>query len=276
VDQRNELLAATGTGVALLGMLVLLTALAFAWPQPEALILVGLLNFVTLTRVALEFRLPVGHAVALACLTVSYVAGYHFLTGWPAELARPERAAWLVRQTFVGPCGAALAGLVTVLAATADRWRSRLPRDAEYYSAGAGLIGLLSIFLVAVPAIAEPVRATAVGSWYSAGCLLLGYRWRRPRLIQGGSIVLLATTVAALHWLRPGEFALWATVLAAEALLASALAGPWRPTALVGGLLALAGSFAGAAALQSGWPTITAVLLACAAFVQARQSQTRE
>src|SRR5262249_43972288 len=71
--ERHGLLAVTGTGVALLGMLVMLAALACAWPQPGALILVGLLNFAVLTGVALGVRLPAAHAVALASLTVSYV-----------------------------------------------------------------------------------------------------------------------------------------------------------------------------------------------------------
>src|SRR5262249_34156758 len=75
-----------------------------------ALILVGLLNFAVLTGVALGFRLPAAHAVALVSLTVSYVAGYHLVLGWPSELSRPERAAWLVPPTVSGGGGAGPAG----------------------------------------------------------------------------------------------------------------------------------------------------------------------
>src|SRR5262249_22365991 len=143
---RQGLLAATGTGVALLGMLALLAGLGCAWPRPELLVLDGLLDFAVLSAVAFALRMPPAHRVAPACLAVSYTAGYHWLAGWPAELARDEQSAWLVRQVISGQGGAALAGLVTLLAVVADRLRpTRRRPDADYYAVGAGLLGLLSV-----------------------------------------------------------------------------------------------------------------------------------
>src|SRR5262249_35363888 len=57
-----------GTAVALVGAAVMLLAVALAWPQPVALLVVCTLDFAVLTAVALRGRLPLAHAAAVPCL----------------------------------------------------------------------------------------------------------------------------------------------------------------------------------------------------------------
>src|SRR5207244_1833245 len=79
-----------GTATALGGVVLLLAALALAWPVPAALGLVGALNGAALAAVALRYRLPVAHVPAVVCLAVGYLAGFHVLAGnvplWEADL----------------------------------------------------------------------------------------------------------------------------------------------------------------------------------------------
>src|SRR5262249_27332669 len=68
---------AAGTAVALLGAAGMLLALALAWPRPEALAVVGALNFGLLTWAAFRYRAAPAHAPALLCLAVGYLAAFH-------------------------------------------------------------------------------------------------------------------------------------------------------------------------------------------------------
>ena len=70
-----------GTGVALAGMLILLAALALAWPVPLALLLVAALNFAVLEGAAARGRLPLAVVPALLCLAVGYLVGLYLLHG---------------------------------------------------------------------------------------------------------------------------------------------------------------------------------------------------
>src|SRR5262249_52894428 len=68
------------TALALAGILVLLAALAMAWPQPVALILVCAVNFSVLSIVAWRCQWAIAHAGALPCLAVGYLTAYHLLS----------------------------------------------------------------------------------------------------------------------------------------------------------------------------------------------------
>jgi hypothetical protein len=260
------LLAATATGVALIGTATMLAGLPCAWPEPALLIAVGLFNFVVLTVVAFRFGLPIVHGTALCSLTVAFAVGTHVLLNSPANV-ESERAAWLVKGLVSANNGTALVGLATFLAVAADRLRRA---DGAWYAAVAGCVTMCGLVLVAVPSIVEPSRAAVVGSWAGAACVVFGFRWRLAALQQTGSIILFAATTAALHWLYPMEYGLWGTVFALEALVGCMLTGPWRATAALASTLAVAGSLA---ASNSGWPTVTAGLLATTALCQAARSQ---
>ena len=81
---RNKELAAyhlAGTIVALVAMLVMLAALALAWPAPGWLIAVAVLNTVALVFAAFRWRLPVLHTGAIACAALAYLTAFYLLIG---------------------------------------------------------------------------------------------------------------------------------------------------------------------------------------------------
>ena len=135
-----------------------------------------------------------------------------------------------------------------------------------------GLVALFALGLVIIPSFAEPARAAAVGTWVAVGCVAFGARWKLPTLQSTGSVLQVGATIAALHWLEPGEYALWGAVFAAEALAGCALAGPWRTGAALAAALAVGGSLASESSFHSDWPAVTAGLLAAAALSQAGRS----
>ena len=53
----------------------------FAWPRPDLLVAVGLVNFALLLGVAIAANLPLLHAVAIANFTLAYLVGAHLALG---------------------------------------------------------------------------------------------------------------------------------------------------------------------------------------------------
>src|SRR5207244_3911748 len=67
------------TLLALGGTLVLLAALAAAWPNPVRLTIIGGGNALVLALVAYRFRLMPSYVPAQLCLVVVALTGYHWL-----------------------------------------------------------------------------------------------------------------------------------------------------------------------------------------------------
>src|SRR5262249_50740786 len=152
-------LRAVGTGIALGGMLVLLAALAMAWPQPVALVLVCSLDFAVLSALAWRYSLPVAHAAALPCLAVGYLTAYHLLTGG-LDVARGELGDRLLHVALSPTSGGALTALAVLLAGSAELLvRIRRQADGLYYAASAGILAVVSLALVAEEGLHDPGRA---------------------------------------------------------------------------------------------------------------------
>lgn len=214
--ERGDDLAPTrtaGTAVALTAMLVMLLAVALAWPLPLAVVVVCALNCAVLTTVAFRRGLPVAHAAALPCAVLGYLAAVYGVSGPDTSLA-----AWAVSASS----GTALVFLAAGLAVTAEvLWPSERRAHAGYYAAGAGAgaVALFSLALVTCQRADQPGLAMIVYALYGAGGLVLNRRWRR----EGVSFVALGLLVAATLWglggWAPGALQLWGAVVAAEALL---------------------------------------------------------
>ncbi len=70
-----------GTAIAILSGLFMLGMVALAWPKPELLLAVGIVNCVLLTALAIAGNLPLLHAAAIACGTLAATVGFHLLQG---------------------------------------------------------------------------------------------------------------------------------------------------------------------------------------------------
>jgi hypothetical protein len=206
---------ATGTMVALTGILTMLVAVVLAWPVPGTTAVVCALDFGVLTVVAFRHRLPVAHGAALPCLALGYLTAINAIVAPDQEFV-----GWFLSASG----GTWLVLLVLALTTTAEvlvrkeRWV-----DGAYYAAGSGATALASLFLVTRYGGDVPGGVSLIYALYGAGSLVLNRRWRQERVTYVGLGLLIAASLWALFWLAPERRPLWAAVVAAEALLLGVL-----------------------------------------------------
>jgi hypothetical protein len=204
-----------GTAVAAAGALVMLAAVALAWPEPVAVLLVCALNVGVLTAVASRRQVPLAHVPALACLALGYLTACHLLAG-RADLAETVASAW---------GGAALAGLVALLLLAAEiLCRTGRSLHGACYAGAAGVVALASLSLVTLLGFDDAGTNTLVYAAYAAVALAANLRWRRPALAYLGLALVPAATLWALQWSCPEHGPAWGLTLAVAALALSGMA----------------------------------------------------
>ena len=203
---------ATGTGVALAGFVALTAALAAAWPEPLAVLLVSAAAGGFLTRIAFREALPWAHAGAIPALALAAVVAFHGIVGhWGSE-----SLAVSVRSSA---SGAVLAGFALTLAAVAELLARRgSHQHAAAYAMGGVAVGFAGLFLVTINGPEEPLTAALVHAMCAFGLLASNYRWRLRVVAHGGLWLVLVGSLWALHAAVPGEMARWGFVVALEAL----------------------------------------------------------
>jgi len=222
-----------GTAVALVGVTGMVAALAIAWPWSWGVIAVGLFNAAALVFVAFRWRLPVAHAGAIASAAIVYLMGFLVLSGdlpWQPGAGGGRK---ILSLLLSGRTGLAMVGLLVVLAAVGE-WLARLGRreHAIQYAGGCAVVGLLSLILATHqglrplwdgfqgrPTIANAVDPMIVYSFYGLGSLAMAARWMRREWTYFGLALLVGATLWGLRWQAAEVGPLWATILAAEALL---------------------------------------------------------
>jgi hypothetical protein len=277
---KDSRLLLAGTGVALIGMLVMLASLLLAWPNPVVLLLVCLLDFAVLTAVAFLFRLPLAHAPAMVCLSVGYLTAYHLGAGHLAGVPREEWATRLADLAIEGPNANVLAILFVVAAAAAEglRWK-RLVADGVFYSVGGCVIALVSILIAAEAGFFESAsgqarfietaagRASIIFGFFAVSAWAVGWRWNWKWLDHVGATLVLGAVLWALKGRWPDAYPLWGFVLAATALSFSILVRRWWPQVAAAAALALIAFVA--PPTDSGRHTLSLFSLGGTAFVQA-------
>ncbi len=173
-----------GTTVALVGMIVMLTALGLAWPHPLAIVAVAAVDCAALVLAAFRWRLPVLHAGAIVCATLAYLTGFHVIYSDLPLFA--SDAATMFQKLISGPSGTALVGLFVLYAAASEviaRYGRR--RHALIYAGGAGVMALLGLTLTTIHGVqggGDAVRAAVLCTIYGTGGLATAARWRRIEL----------------------------------------------------------------------------------------------
>jgi hypothetical protein len=192
--------AVIATMLSLGGTLILLLALAAAWPHPVRLIVIGAIDCAVLSFVALRFRLTPAYVPAQICLAVAVLTGYHALVGHldgtRAELGKQLVVSWLSPESSVVLL--MLASLLAVLAEFCAR-KLRLS-DSRYLLSGAGVAAFASLLLVAVAGRESPGRAACVFGACAAGAWLVNARWRLTWLTSVAAAVLFGALVFVLRW----------------------------------------------------------------------------
>jgi hypothetical protein len=186
---------AIGSGAALLLWLVL------AWPRPELLVLLALIDAVALAAIALAAYFPVLYAIAWLAASLGLLFLLHGIQGrWPAGgVAEDPLGLKLLTALWAGR--SALFLLPSGLVATAMGWRLLLMRQrlaARSMLAAAGVLGLISLaiagttgFLPALavsgdPSLATPVFVILAAAIYALATKLAGRvatNWRAAVLV---------------------------------------------------------------------------------------------
>lgn len=188
-------LVTTASGVALLGVALLVVALALAWPLPGMVLAVGLIDFVLLTAVALRFRIAPVHVPALACLALAVLTAFH----WAAGDLHAERP---LHEALMGPSGGwALVVLAALAAAASELFlrRSR-PDDGLTYAWGSGALAFLSLVLLATARPFAPGGLAIALAVHGVIAVLVNLRWQRTALFSTGQGLLSAAAVLAVVW----------------------------------------------------------------------------
>ncbi len=202
---RLATLKTAGTALALTGGVMMLTAVVFAWPEPQLLITVGAFSFVALTLLAVVGRLAALHVPAIACGTLACLVAFHLwqgsFAGYEANLARR-----MYDLFFMGRTSVLLTGFSVVAAGIAG-WLLHQGRRASAisYLTGSGGIAALSIFTaIAVgffgAGVQEPNLASVVLLLYAVVLLVASYLFPLAALTWGGSALLLLGCVHCIGW----------------------------------------------------------------------------
>jgi hypothetical protein len=186
-------LRTAGTAVALVGMLVMLLAVLFAWPQPVPLLIVCVLNFAVLTTLAFTWDFPAAHAPALACLIAGYLTGIHYFSG-NLQVADDQLSFRIWEMALSALSGRALVVLVGVMTAVAIALKRRGRQvHARLYGISAAVAEVISLVLVHLHAHENPATAAAVCATYALGTLAVNVELRQPGLTWAASALILGT-----------------------------------------------------------------------------------
>lgn len=214
-----------GTGAAVAGALLMVGGTVLAWPQPLSIVPVALVDFAVLTTVAWLFEIPAAHLLAVPCLALAYLAGFHAVTGhvhWTGEESNR-----LFDALFSATSGNSLVALAALLASGAA-WLARAGRaaHASFYLRATGIVAAASVALVTwfgFGCTGDPHGATWVYAIYAVAALGAAWLAQRGSVIWMASALMLATLAQGLVFRFQVDFG-WRLALLVYATVATALA----------------------------------------------------
>src|SRR5262245_23477232 len=180
------------TSVSLVGSLISLAALVFAWPNPVAVVGAAVINCAVCLAMALassghalRYDLRLAHAGAIAHFSLAALTVANLFSGdvhsWSED--SPLLAASLVSEAS----GYALSSLFALFAVVSE-WSLKKERKIEsrIYGAGAivaGAFGLLLTTAYGFWRAGDPHHAATVYAFYGIAAFVIA--WRRDRVISG-------------------------------------------------------------------------------------------
>src|SRR6201988_490785 len=178
-----------GTALAIIGVVIVLSGVILAWPNPASIVPAALLSVAVFTALAIVLEIPFAHLIAAYCLALAYLVRFHVLAGdirW-VNL----RVASLLDVCVSSSSGNALVLMSLVFLFVSEHFLKRKRTgDESIYFIAASSLGLISLmvaslldvnhglwlvfFIYSLSAIWVAVRRQAVlFSWISAALLFL-------------------------------------------------------------------------------------------------------
>jgi hypothetical protein len=210
-----------GSIASALGGVLLLATFGLAWHQPLLLTLVATTGFVVLSRIAIRHDVPWMHALALTCLTLVLLLGYHGVRGHMSFLRNPGSLSGILWSQESGIASMAIA---TALWAGRVWWlRHGRPRDAAWCTGAAGIVAACGLLAESVPmrAMQFSGQASLVYGFYGAALLAANRRWKRAFPTSIAASLLVGSLLWLLWLTAPARSDLWSVILAATGLLAA-------------------------------------------------------
>ncbi len=209
VSRRMAALKTTGTTLTIIGGVSMLVAVGLAWPEPQLLVTVGLIGFISLTIVAIAGGQPSLHTAAIASGTLAFVVGFHLLQGAFNDIPAGTLTLRLFDLALMGRTSFALAILSSVVAGCGIGLLTQKQQPTGlYYLISAGGVGLISILVAVIvgftgTSLQEPHFSTPVLGFYAIAILTAGYLvgGRAEQDETRTSVTSLANTAVVLTWI---------------------------------------------------------------------------
>ncbi|HEY6660208.1 MAG TPA: hypothetical protein VI031_03665, partial [Pyrinomonadaceae bacterium] len=187
----TELVASrtTGTALGILGVMIVLTGMILAWPNPSSIVPAALLNFAIFTALAVALELPVAHLIAAICFALAYLVAFHVFAGNITWVNL--RVMSLLNVSLSVGSGQALVGAFALFI-VASEWLSRRKRerDSYYYFIAACLTAVVSLALARVFGVSSDALWIVYGL-YSLGAFWIAWRQKLAPFTWIGSALLL-------------------------------------------------------------------------------------
>jgi hypothetical protein len=196
-----------GTAVTLTGASFMLASLSFAWPKPELLVAVGLVDMVALTAMAFSARLPALHLPAIAAAALTALTSLHW---WQDNIhTGGDSHRMLIDALLMGRSSLLLLGVAGLCLLLSTQWKKRdLAEDSRYYLLGAaGLagVGVLVAYYAGFVSGRDAEWTTPVFALAAVGFLLAGRIIRWPWFAVGGAAVLFTAFYHLVQFNPPVE-----------------------------------------------------------------------
>ena len=193
-----------GTAILVLAGVLLLVLVAAAWPDPELLLVLGLMNCAILAVLGIVAELPLLYVPSVACAALSVVIGWHLVGGHFVD--RDQLSLKIVQAPLRGQTSIALGLLGAVVGGMGGRLMARKKaEDALMLLASGGGLAVLSLAIalfsgfVAVPDWPQDRDlAAAILLVYAAALVAAAPLSRRQEVVACGSLLLWLAFVQAL------------------------------------------------------------------------------
>ena len=229
---KKELVASrtAGTSIAILGVMVVLSGMILAWPNPASIVPAALFNFAVFTTLAVLLNIPRAHLPAAFCLALAYIVLFHVMAGHVAWQNLRETS--LLRESLSVSSGQALAPLF-VLFLVVFEWlaRKRSKTESKSYLIAACAVAVASLALVTGYGVWFSSSTHAVWlvyALYAVGAFWIAFRVKRIVYSWIGSALLLAAFAQAFAQSFSVPFPWQAALLAHATLCAVGAIFAWR------------------------------------------------